>query len=981
MRDGTNFAKMEESRKRRSSKGRSLPCRGRDEKVPAHSSPATLVATCAVDSKSDPGQYYGYTPSMEQSMSSRAMLLSSLPCAIALFPGRTGTIDESNEIHEPSQSSLSQRQQRQQPPSSLTSHPRPPPSSSSGSTRTLRRTPNFEQQGRLNQSPLGADSRLPPHYPGQQQPTRHPEEGVGGSTVSRNSRDSAFWPQRTNRISRRTAAAIIYALEDALRRPYSFTPITAEENASMADITSGAPPASNGRAQNGGSRTAGGAIPVPQNPSERVRTPTDIMRERRDREARKKAASEKQKEQEIAAQRRKQSEEAAAAGDAPGEVRTRDRTRRSSGGATGARHSGGENYPPDESGRRQKDRLSGGAATTLTPLSQPQVNTISGTSQVTQPSSALRDRAQSTSSVPQPAGSRRRTQTQGQAPPTQAPVTASGTRVVSEPQPRVRQTSTAAATNATQAKPSAAGTTTRPQNPQPSAPASGSQQRSTTTSSFPHAFERWETLSSHWEGLTSFWIRRLQQNSDEIDKNPLNSQLARQVNDLSAAGANLFHAVVELQRLRASSERKFQRWYFENEAFKEESKEIRKGLEDELHQERTAKAVAVAALTRVETDKNSAYQNRSTAEQMVKEMKRELQISKEEARRAWEELGRREHEERERTTLLRDGHPTLVGGLQVVPMVQGGAQSGQASTNRPSTREGPEGRYMPPPTTTRSGAESIESPIQGDLGYTTYDPARSDTDTDPFTEGGRVRTGQTTIPSMPTTIPQPQPTSNASAAALQAAQSAAAQQAATGSSGGGTYLRYGPSGTTAPHQQQSQGGQPSPSFYQHEGSSLLHESLAQQQTTAAVREASDDRSYVPSVPDTNSQDEYEMNSLGEIQRDDLGNPILYRGADDLGSEDTDEYDVQDQLDRERVHGQRYGSSSGIAGVEYGSGSTSGGQGGGGGGASQADYSGSGYGAVSGWEAVPRHHHPTRLSDVLEEDERTNRTSPSRASQR
>ncbi|KAL8656965.1 MAG: hypothetical protein Q9226_002381, partial [Calogaya cf. arnoldii] len=665
----------------------------------------------------------------------------------------------------------------------------------------------------------------------------------------------------------------------------------------MADITSRAPPASNGRAQNGGSRTAGGQIPVPQNPSERVRTPTDIMRERRERDARKKAAIEKLKEQEVAAQRHKQTEEAAAAGDAPGESPIRERTHRVSGGATGARNSGGENPPPDESGRRQKDRNSGGAATTLTPLSQPQVNTISGTTQGGQSSSALRDRVQTTSSVPQPAGTRRRTQSQGQTPPTQAPAPApapaSGTRVVSQPQPRIRQTSTAAATNATQARPSAAGTTTRPQNTQPSAPGSGSQQRSTTTSSFPHAFERWETLSSHWEGLTSFWIRRLEQNSEEIDKNPLNSQLARQVNDLSAAGANLFHAVVELQRLRASSERKFQRWYFENEAFKEEAKEIRAGLEGELRQERAAKAEAVVALTRVETDKNSAYQTRSTAEQMVKEMKRELQISKEEARRAWEELGRREQEERDRTLSLRNGQPTLVGGVQVVPMVQGG-QSGQASTNRPSTREGPEGRYQPPPSA-RSGQESVESPIHGDLGYTTYDPARSDADTDPFTEGGRIRTGQTTIPSMPTTIPQPQSTSNASAAALQAAQSAAAQQAS--SSSGGTYLRYGPSGPTA------QGGQPSPSFYQHEGSSLLQ----QQQTSTGLREA-DDRSYVPSVPDTNSQEEYEMNSNGEIRRDDLGNPIPYGGADDLGSEDTDEYDVQDQLDRERIHGQRYGSS-------------------------------------------------------------------------
>ncbi|KAL8696863.1 MAG: hypothetical protein Q9224_002577 [Gallowayella concinna] len=817
-------------------------------------------------------------------------------------------IEESNEIHDSYQAFLSQRQQRQQQPTSISIHPHPPPSSSSGSIQTLRRTPNFEHRALLNRRPPLAESQDSPPFTGRLQPPQDPREDLEGSTTTGGIREalseSAFWPQRTNRISGRTAAAIIWALEDGLRRPYLFTPIAAEENANMADISSGTPSMGNGRAQNGGSRTTAGPIPVPQNPSERVRTPTDIMRERRDREARKKAASEKQKEQQIAAQRRAQTEEAAAAGDAPSDPRARERAHRLSGGTPGARNSGGENIPPDEHGRRQKERNSGGAATTLTPLTQPQVNTISGTTQAGQPSGSLRIRNPDTRSVPQTTVSRRRTQSQGQTAAVQAPASAAAQRVVSQPQPRIRQTSTAAATNQTQTKPSAADTTaTRPQNPP--APTSGSQPRSTTTSSFPHAFERWEMLSSHWEGLTSFWIRRLQQNRDEIDKNPLNSQLARQVNDLSAAGANLFHAVVELQRLRASSERKFQRWYFENQATKEETRERQAGLEEELRQERSAKADAVAALTRVETDKNSAYQNRSTAEQMVKEMRRELQISKEEARRAWEELGRREQEERERTVSLRSGQPTLVGGVQVVPMIQG-APSGQASTNRPSTREGP---YIPPPSA-RSGPESAESPIHGDLGYTTYDPARSDTDTDPFTEGGRARTGQP----IPTTIPQPQQTSNASAAALQAAQSAAYQASSGPSNPGGTYLRYGPAGST------TAGGQPSPQFYQHEGSSLLHETQGQQQQQ--ISEA-DQRSYVPSVPDTNSQEEYEVNSNGEIARDTLGQPVLYHAGDDLGSEDSDEYDVQDQLDRERIHGQRYGSS-GIAGVEYiGSGSTSG----------------------------------------------------------
>jgi hypothetical protein len=43
-----------------------------------------------------------------------------------------------------------------------------------------------------------------------------------------------------------------------------------------------------------------------------------------------------------------------------------------------------------------------------------------------------------------------------------------------------------------------------------------------------------------------------------------------------------------------------------------------------------------------------------------------------------------------------------------------------------------------------------------------------------------------------------------------------------------------------------------------------------------------------------------------------------------------------------------------------------------------DYSGSGWGI---WDSVtPRHRHPTRLSDVLEEEDERSRTSPSRASQ-
>ena len=203
------------------------------------------------------------------------------------------------------------------------------------------------------------------------------------------------------------------------------------------------------------------------------------------------------------------------------------------------------------------------------------------------------------------------------------------------------------------------------------------------------------------------------------------------------------------------------------------------------------------------------------------------------------------------------------------------------------------------------------------------------------------------------------------------------QTARVSSTPGGTYLRYGPSASAA---------QPTASsFYQHEGSSLLPEGEQPRITEP------DDRSFVPSNEDTFSEEEFEYDGNGNIRRDAQGNPIVYgRGA---GSEDSDEYDVQDQLDRERMYGEHYGS--GLSGVEYGSGPTSTagprGQPGRvsgqayGGPASQesstdpVDYSGTAYGSGLGWEAVPRHHHPTRLSDVLEEDERS-RTSASRASQ-
>jgi hypothetical protein len=108
-------------------------------------------------------------------------------------------------------------------------------------------------------------------------------------------------------------------------------------------------------------------------------------------------------------------------------------------------------------------------------------------------------------------------------------------------------------------------------------------------------------------------------------------------------------------------------------------------------------------------------------------MKRELQISKEEARRAWEELGRREQEERERTASLREGQPTLVGGVQVVPMMQGVPSRHGSARDRPPTRDGPYTSGTP------GAVQQVEGPADSDLAYQEYTRSQREP-VDPFVE-------------------------------------------------------------------------------------------------------------------------------------------------------------------------------------------------------------------------------------------------------
>ncbi|KIX01950.1 uncharacterized protein Z518_07889 [Rhinocladiella mackenziei CBS 650.93] len=709
-----------------------------------------------------------------------------------------------------------------------------------------------------------------------------------------------------------------------------------------------------GRTQNGGtSRTAAAAGPGPT-PAEppRYRTPTDVMRERRLREARR---------AEEAAARQRQEEERRMLTEEQGVVGVGDDPSRRVTGRTGPQPtqtyniSGPSAQAPGPSTRRQEN----------IPPTQAGPSRTGGTSRPVPPggrgppATIQRNRTEAYEQLNIPATAK------PTAPSEQVPPAAQQPQIPSQSVPPV-------------------GAQVEPQRGQ----ASGTRGRSR----FPNAFERWEDLSAHWEGIVSSFIHRLENNSDELAGKPIDRQMARQIEDLSAAGANLFHAVVELQRLRASSERKFQRWFFETRHEQEQAQERLAELERQLRVEREAQTLSSTSIEAVRAEKNRA-------EELVKEMRRELQISKEEARRAWEELGRREQEERERTIALRSGEPTVIGGVQVVPM-QGLPSRQVSAAQRPQTRDGPIAGVGPtamsgqqqmqaaqrPPSRSQTTTTSLDSPGEESRQFTYRpDTGSSPTVADPFTETSRPQAQVRREPDTQFYTTPPRPTQLQTSAAA----AAAARAATSGGPSPGrapTDPRYYPAATTnAP----MSGAVPTP-----------------------VRSGTGgtDRSYIPSTASAASEEEYHINPDGSYTRDAQGRRIPYRqpiapeaaeqmSDDDVGEQEDISEDGDDHAadaERERMYAAQYRQPQSQQSIPTTSATassiprtTSG--------AlpsipqgriidpSSPGYEGQGYEpppvvtqATAGWETLQtRHRHPTRLSDIIEEQ--TARTSPSRTS--
>ncbi|KAK4893389.1 hypothetical protein LTR27_008285 [Elasticomyces elasticus] len=738
-----------------------------------------------------------------------------------------------------------------------------------------------------------------------------------------------------------------------------------------------------GRASNGGART-GGPVPVPSGTPTGIRTPRDIMRDRNTREQRRQEEQKAEEARRLAEERRRSAERRAAA-------------------VGGQRYSQGQQYAQESGGQFDgaTDRRSTGGRGSVVgadvlgePVSRTQEYASARPQEV--PSGRVRTSSGSqgqeyASARPQevPSGRVRassgsQAQDYASARPQEAPsarTRTSASQAPAQPTSGARRSQQAQATPRQPSGQSAAGASSSQAQPE-------SSQRA-TSSSFPHAFERWETLSSHWEGLTSYWLHKLESNTEEIKNTiPNAATLNRQITDLSAAGANLFHAVVELQRLRASSERKFQRWFFETRGDTERQQEMQASMEKQMRLERSAREEQ--AIKRVEAEEAAANARRD-----VTEMRRELMISKDEARRAWEELGRRNQDALDIAESLKASRVTVIAGVQVLPI--SAYPASVTGSQRPTTRDGGQSQSQGQGQiqyggggggqSSAQGAAGLASPGDDEADYYERGQGQSPTNTDPFTEQQQpapVLHHEPGKPSLAAGTYQPYPVEDARMAVPSAATSMRGQDPTM----------------VSPENQER--------FYQHGPAETFLHSAPGSSTSAPIASSTQaapparredvlsEASYVGTLSEDDT--EYAIDAGGNIRHDEQGRPIVFhrrpRRQSEAESVEDAAYD-EEAMSHERENAARYGRSQqqSVAPppqpVEayYPSGSqssqllpeapsvpstsaqamatytpTTGGPP-----TSGPDYEGSGYG---GWDAVQttRHHHPTRLSDVLEEEE-------------
>ncbi|KAG9839885.1 hypothetical protein KCU68_g9322, partial [Aureobasidium melanogenum] len=388
------------------------------------------------------------------------------------------------------------------------------------------------------------------------------------------------------------------------------------------------------------------------------------------------------------------------------------------------------------------------------------------------------------------------------------------------------------------------------------------------------------------------------------------------------------------------------------------------------------------------------------------EDRRELLIAKAEARRAWESLGDMEAKNSEIMTNLRQGIPTNIGGIQVVPMHAAGAQDAERRpTTAASTGQSPQYHQVrsQQPQQTHHVQQQYQ-PIVPDIQYQADEP--SPTNTDPFTESARAGQQLHHEPDMQqfeSDVRQPYPSGGTPASTSTARTAISPHQQRRDISPQEISPLSPNVTTTRPVIQPSQAAaigplsdQPELFYQQPPGKVYLHSppGSGTARTKTPVAEAVQSTRDLGSRPsyesDTTEGTEYEIDEHGAVRRDAQGRPVVYRNpnrgaAQNISHGSSEEYDTAADVAHERELAARYGvgmppsqiprapTSSAEAMASFATSTADDVESAGYRDAEPADYEGAGFG--SDWEALQsRHHHPTRLSDVLEEDERSRTTA-------
>ncbi|KAK9476216.1 hypothetical protein V1514DRAFT_197650 [Lipomyces japonicus] len=169
----------------------------------------------------------------------------------------------------------------------------------------------------------------------------------------------------------------------------------------------------------------------------------------------------------------------------------------------------------------------------------------------------------------------------------------------------------------------------------------------------------WDAICADVEGISGYWIQRLNAHETNITKKPRAAQLNTMVEGLTTTGMALLTAVVELQKRRAETNAKYAEWYEDYSQERARMAQLAQDMDEEMDHERGLRADLITQLEQAtEAEANQRW--------MLEESRRELQAARLECRRAWAEVARLEEQQRQYSEWQLSGHSVTTEQAQAL---------------------------------------------------------------------------------------------------------------------------------------------------------------------------------------------------------------------------------------------------------------------------------------------------------------------------